>query len=131
MMRVEAQVTAEQLLKAVEQMPQQELEAFVTQVLMLRAQREASSLSVAESEVLLKINQGIPGELQCRFNELLTKRQDFTLTDAEQEELIRLTDQIEQLDAERIQLLGKLAQLWNKPLVGVMQDLGIQRPTCV
>ncbi|MDF5724673.1 MAG: hypothetical protein PUP91_30260 [Rhizonema sp. PD37] len=43
--QVEAQVSAEQLLKAVEQMQAQEFEVFVTQVLLLRAQREAPRLS--------------------------------------------------------------------------------------
>lgn len=129
--RVEAQVSAEQILKAVEQMPQQELEAFITQVLMLRAQREVPSLPLSESELLLKINQGIPRELQSRFNKLIAKRQALTLSEAEQAELIRLTDQIEQLDAERIESLAELARLRNQSLTDVMQDLGIQPPVCV
>ena len=129
--RVEAQVSAEQILKAVEQMPQQELEAFITQVLMLRAQREVPSLPLSESELLLKINQGIPRELQSRFNKLIAKRQALTLSEAEQAELIRLTDQIEQLDAERIESLAELARLRNQSLTDVMQDLGIQPPVCI
>jgi hypothetical protein len=131
MIRVEAQVSAEQLLKAVEQLPPQELEAFVTQVLRLRAQREAPSLPVSESELLLKINQGIPSGLQNRFNELIAKRQALTLTEAEHAELIQLSDQIEQLDAERIAPLAELARLRNQSLTEVMQDLGIQPPACV
>ena len=129
--RVEAQVSAEQLLKAVEQMTKQELEAFITQVLMLRAQRKAPSLSLSESELLFKINQGIPRELQSRFNELIAKRQALNISEAEQAELIRLTDQIEQLDAERIKSLAELARLRNQSLTDVMQDLGIQSPVCV
>lgn len=131
MIRVEAQVSAEQLLKAVEQLPPQELEAFVTQVLRLRAQREAPSLSVSESELLLKINQGIPSGLQNRFNELIAKRQALTLTEAEHAELIQLSDRIEQLDAERIASYAELARLRNQSLTEVMQDLGIQPPACV
>jgi hypothetical protein len=131
MIRVEAQVTAEALLKAVEQMSQQELEIFVTQVLRLRARREAPSLSAVESELLLKINQGIPHQLQCRFDELVAKRRNLALTQPEQEELIQITEQIEQLDAERIELLGKLAQLRSQSLSETMQELGIQPPACV
>lgn len=131
MIRVEAQVSAEQLLKAVEQLPPQELEAFAFQVLRLRAQREAPSLSVSESELLLKINQGIPSGLQNRFNELIALRQALTLTEAEYAELIQLGDRIEQLDAERIASLAELAQLRNQSLTEVMQNLGIQPPACV
>jgi hypothetical protein len=129
--QLEAQVSAEQLLKAVEQLPQQEFETFVTQVLMLRAQRETPSLSLSESELLVKINQGIPTELQGRFNELVAKRQALTLTDAEHAELIRLTDRIEQLDAERIEYLAELAKRRNKSLTEIMQELGIHPPACV
>jgi hypothetical protein len=58
------QASTEQLLNAIAQMPSTELEVFVEQVLKLRAQRQAPSLSSTESELLLKINQGIPTDLQ-------------------------------------------------------------------
>lgn len=41
------QIESEQLLKAVEQLPPHELDAFVAQVLAVRAQREALNLSAA------------------------------------------------------------------------------------
>ncbi len=128
--RVEAQVSADQLLKAVEQMSSQDLETFVTEVLKLRAQREVPSLSVSESELLVKINQGISAEMQGRFNELVAKRQRLILSDAELAELIQLTDEIEQLDAERVQYLGELGQLRGRSLSEVMQDLSICPPAC-
>jgi hypothetical protein len=49
----------------------------------------------------------------------------------EQAELIQITDRIEQLDAERIEYLGELALLRQRSLTEIMQDLGIQPPTCV
>lgn len=81
--RVEAQVSADQILRAVEQMSSQDLETFVTEVLKLRAQREIPSLSVSESELLVKINQGISDEMQGRFSELIDKRQRLALSDEE------------------------------------------------
>ena len=119
------------LLKAIEQIPQPELDAFVTQVWKLRAQRQTPSLSMSESELLLKINQGIPDHLQQRFNQLLAKRQAFNLTEADYTELVQLTDRIEQLGAERIESLAELARLQNKSLTEMMHDLGIQSPACV
>lgn len=129
--KVEAQVDTKQLLQAVEQMPQPDFETFVTQVLKLRAQRYSKSLSSSESELILKINQSIPDEMQQQFNELIEKRRSMTLTDAEQEKLIQLTDQIENLDAKRIEHLTQLAQLRQQSLAEVMQDLNIHPPTCV
>lgn len=125
------QTSSEQLLNEIAQMPQPELEAFVEQVLKLRARRQAPSISSAESELLLKINQAIPADLQHRFNELVAKRQALTLTETEHAELIQLGDRIEQLDAERIEHLATLAKLRHRSLREIMQDLGIQPPACV
>ncbi|WP_088892539.1 STAS/SEC14 domain-containing protein [Leptolyngbya ohadii] len=125
------QASTEQLLQTIAQMPQPELETFVEEVLKLRAQRQAPSLSAAESELLLKINQGIPANLQQRFNELVVKRQTLMLTEAEHAELIQLGDRIEQLDSERIESLATLAKLRQRSLREIMQDLGIQPPACV
>lgn len=125
------QASTEQLLNAIAQMPSTELEVFVEQVLKLRAQRQAPSLSAAETELLLKINEGIPTNLQHRFNELVAKRQALTLTEVEHAELIQLGDRIEQFDAERIEHLAALAKLRQRSLREIMQDLGIQPPACV
>jgi hypothetical protein len=122
--KVEAQVDIKQLLQVVEQMPQPDFKAFVTQVLMLRAQRQVPSL-LLPSELIVKINQSIPDSLQQRFNDLIAKRHSLTLTDAEQAELIQLTDQIEDLDVKRIEYLAQLAQLRQRSLPEVMQDLNI------
>jgi hypothetical protein len=129
--QLEAQVSIEQLLKVVEQFSQPDLEEFVERVLLLRAQRDASSVSSSESELLLKINQSIPTEIQNRFNELVAKRQQLTLTQEEQAELIRLTEQIEELDVERLKYLAELARLRNQSFTEIMADLNIQPPACV
>jgi hypothetical protein len=125
------QASTEQLLKAIEQLPQPELEAFVAQVLKLRAQRQVPHLAAFESEILAKINQSIPDSLQQRFEQLVMKRQQLTITEAELTELIEITDRIEALNVERIQALAALAQLRNQSLTEVMQSLGIQPPACV
>ncbi|MBF2050752.1 MAG: STAS/SEC14 domain-containing protein [Elainella sp. C42_A2020_010] len=125
------QASTEQLLKAIEQLPQSELEAFVAEVLKLRAQRQVPHLSTAEAEILAKINQCIPQGLQQRFEQLVMKRQQLTITEAELAELIQMTDRIEAFNVERIQALAELAQLRDQSLTEVMQSLGIQPPACV
>jgi hypothetical protein len=125
------QTSTEQLLKEIEQLPQPELEVFVDQVLKLRAQRQVPHLSASESELLLKINQSIPEPLQQQFDQLVMKRQQLTITEKELAELIEITDRIEALNVERIQALAELARSRNQSLTQVMQNLGIQPPTCV
>jgi hypothetical protein len=125
------QTSTEQLLKEIEQLPQPELEVFVDQVLKLRAQRQVPHLSASESELLSKINQSIPEPLQQQFEHLVLQRQQLTITEAELAELIEITDRIEALNVERIQALAELARSRNQSLTQVMQNLGIQPPTCV
>ncbi|MDM8514928.1 hypothetical protein QUF76_01920 [Desulfobacterales bacterium HSG16] len=51
--------------------------------------------NVAESELLLKINQGVPQRLQARYDELIAKRRELSLSTEEYDELLKLTDRIE------------------------------------
>ena len=54
--QIEADLSPDQLLKAARQLPRQEFDRFVGQVLRLRAERSAPVLPAAESELLQKIN---------------------------------------------------------------------------
>jgi hypothetical protein len=56
---IEAQVSTEQLIRAVERLPAEELAAFVAQVLALQAQREAPHLSQSETALLLRIKASV------------------------------------------------------------------------
>jgi len=126
--QVEAQLSTDELLKAVEQLSQPELDKFVSRVIALEAQRKAPSLPQAEAELLLKINQGVPPEVQKRYDELVAKRQGETLTPDEHNELLRLTSQIENLQARRMEHLAELARLRKTSLTALMESLGIRTP---
>jgi hypothetical protein len=129
--QVEAQLSTEQLFKAVKQMPQNKLEKLVAEVLALRAERVAPRLSETESDLLLKINRGVPETLQKRYNALIAKRQAETLSKKEHDELLRMTSRIERLDVERMKYLVALARLRKKSLTTLMRELGIKAPTHV
>ena len=124
--KVEVQLSSEELLKVVEQLNQPDLERFVSQIIALQAQRKASSLPHAEAELLLKINQCIPSDSQQHYNELIAKREAENLTINEQRELFRLTEQIEKLQTQRIEYLADLARLRGISLIALMENLGIQ-----
>jgi hypothetical protein len=125
------QASTQQLLDAIAQLPPKELEAFVVQVLKLRAQRQIPHLSSSESELLLKINRSLSKPQQSRFDQLVAKRQELTITEPELAELIEITEQIELLNAERMAALAELAISRNQTLKQIMQDLGIHPPACV
>ena len=125
---IEVQVSTEQLLQAVEQLPPRELASFAAQVLALRAQREASHVGSSETALLLRINHVLPADLQRRFDDLVARRQAETITPDELHELIQITDQIEQHDGERLAALDALARLRGVTLSALMDSLGLQPP---
>ncbi len=98
------------------------------QVITLRVQRKSPSLPKDEAELLLKISQRLPPNTQKRYDELVAKRKAETLASDEHRELVRLIDQIEKSDAERIKYMVDLACLRGTSLVTLMKDLGIRFP---
>lgn len=122
---VPAELSPEILLRAAAQFSAQELDQFVAQVIALRGQRQGASLPRAEAELLMRINQGLPPERQQRFDELLRKRDAEQLSGEEHQELLSLTDEVEQLDARRVELLTELARLRGTTLVQLMHALKI------
>lgn len=127
--QLNAELSVDQLAYAVTQLPQAEFEEFLHTINRIHPLHEERRLSARESELLLNINQGIPPDLQRRYDELIEKRDARTLTAAEYEELLRLTDQVELLDAKRIECLLELARLRKQPLSLLMNELGIPPTT--
>lgn len=123
-----AQVSADKLLEAIEKMDQAELEEFVSQVIALRARRRAPGLPQDDSDLLIRINQGLPADVQTRLNELIVKRQAETLTPDEHDELLHLIEQSEQVEAARVEALAQLAHLRGVSLTALMHDLGVKAP---
>ena len=82
-----------------------------------------------QSDLLAKINQGVPAEIQNRYDELIAKRRRATLTQDEHDELLRLTEQVEALDTRRVEYLEELARLRKTTLRALMKGLGIKPPS--
>ena len=123
--QIEAQLSASELLKAVAQLSPAELDRFADQVLELRAKRRAPVLSPDETALLVQINQGLPVDIQRRYDALVARRQAGQLSPDEYAELLQLTDQVEQVQAQRIEHLAHLARLRGVPLARLLDDLGI------
>ena len=106
-----------------------EFERFVSDVLSLRAGREAPRLSATEADLLRRINLGLPDDLRARHDALIDRRRAESLTPAEQDELLALTDQVEAREAERLSALSELARHRGVSLSTLMADLGLPAPT--
>jgi hypothetical protein len=125
---IKTQLSFDELLKMVEQFSSSELEQFIFRVFALHVQRKAPQLPNREFELLFKVNQNIPEDIQIRYDELIAKRQAETLTTEEYQQLLQLTEKIEQFEAIRIETMAELAQLRQTSLTHLMKELNIQPP---
>jgi hypothetical protein len=123
------ELDVDELLQGVARLGSGDLEQFADRVLALRARRRAPSLPQREAELLQLINRGVPAEVRRRYDELNDKLHAETITDDEQQELLKLVEQIEQSDAERLRHLVELARIRQIPLDTLMDQLGLRRPT--
>ena len=122
------EIDLDEVLKSVAQLEPNELEQVVNQLIALQARQRAVSLSTTETDLLQQINQGLPPTIRPRYEELNAKLHEETITPAEHEELLQLSDQIEQADAERLRHLIALAQLRQVSIDTLMDQIGIRRP---
>jgi hypothetical protein len=128
---IQVEASQDQLLRAVEQLKPDELDRFVAQVVALRAARVAPSLPHDEAELLQRIGAGLPPAIQQRFDDLVERRRQEVLTSVEHAELLALTDQVEQHDAQRAAALAQLAALRGTSVGNLLHSLGIQPPSYV
>lgn len=124
-------MSLDELIKGADQLDEIDLDRLLYQVVVLRARRKALVLPEEEAKLLLKINQGIPADLRDRYQTLRQKREAEILTDTEHETLIQLSNEIEQIGAQRLEALASLAQLRDVSLLDLMGNLGIQSVTYV
>lgn len=124
--KIEAQMSALDLLQAVQQLSQPELEQFIEQIIQVKAQRIAPSLSTKESELLIKINQDLPQELRHIYQNLMEKRHQENLTESEYQQLLELTEQVEKYQAQRLEYLTQLAQMRQISLTNLITQMGLQ-----
>jgi hypothetical protein len=119
-------MSIDELIKAANQLNETDLNQLLHQIVVLRARRKTPILPEEEAELLLKINQGISSDLRASYQILREKREAETLDDKEYDSLIQLSNQIEQIGAQRLEALAKLAQLRQVSLLDLMETLGIQ-----
>ena len=125
-MQVNAAVTTESLLAAAESLSVEQLDDLVARMLKVRAQRRSAVLSHEESELLQAVNQSLSSDDLSRYRELIAKRDDESLSESEHKELRELTSVVERYDVERVEAIGKLADLRGTTLRELAADLGLE-----
>ncbi len=121
------EIDFDEVLKGIAGLESSAMEQFIDRALALKAQRRAPSLPKREAELLQKINHGTSSATRERYTELNQKLAEETITSEEHRELLRLIDQIELADGERLRALIELADLRHVPLDMLMSQLEIRR----
>jgi uncharacterized protein YjaZ len=112
------EITTENLLGAVINLPKNEFERFVSNARRLKRREESLiakldtfDLSSEEKEIYRKLSRKFRAE---------------NITGEEQKKLTRLTDKLESLNVERLKCLVEIAKIRQKTLPDVMKELDIK-----
>lgn len=124
--KLEAQLSKEDLFKAVQQLSNAEIEEFMQNIIAFRAKKITTNLSEKEAKLLLNINHVLEQDIQKPYQLLIKKRQNEELTNSEYDKLLSLTELVEKHQAQRLKHLVELATLRGCSLETLMNDLEIQ-----
>jgi len=125
---VQARLSTEDLLAALEQLGPEEADEAARRLLQLQARRKAPSLPAREAALLSLVNQARRPGFGERFGALEDKRRAGRLTPEEHAELLHLVDESESRAARRLEALAELAQLRQMSPDALMEQLGLKAP---
>ena len=120
---ITSQVSMEELLSGVEQLNEKDLVTFITKVLALRTKKSVANLTEIESQLTKQIINSLSPAKQKRYETLMQKRWDETLSENELQELIKTTETIEEMDAQRAEAIFTLSQIKGVSPEELMKEL--------
>ena len=124
----EANPIIEGLISSAEQLKLPQLEELISRLNEIRQQRLVNRLPADESELVEKINNWLPTDIQEQLSALITKRDAGTLNAKEQNELTVLVEKAKEAHNKRVEVLTELAAIRNSSLTVLMNDLGVRFP---
>jgi hypothetical protein len=97
----------------------------MSDLMRVRAGRVAPHVGPDESALFRRINDGPAAEVWGRYHELVGRRRAEALSPADHAELVRLTDVVEDYQADRVAALAELAVRRGRTLAELADALGI------
>jgi len=120
-----AKPTASRLIREMARLPIGELDRLACNLLVLRSAKRNHRLPNREAALLMNINRTLPEADQMRYRRLCAKRRAGTLTKPEHRELIRLSDESEKINADRVKSIVALAAFRDVSVPELMESLGL------
>ena len=115
------QIGFDDLVQGVSRLSTTELTTFFEKLNHAISGQQSYAVLHEEAVLLKQIKATIPASVVRRFKELQTKQHNNSITDKEQEEILVITDFIEEKSAERVALLAALAKIRQVPLTDLVK----------
>ncbi len=87
---------------------------------------QAAPEDLSEKQLFAEINRGLSAAEWKRYEELIDRRREETLTNDEHAELIATTERLEEANVFRVQCLAELARRRQVTMSVLMAELGIK-----
>lgn len=99
---------------------------FFEKIVAFRMQKTPLTPEEKEAEILERIREKLPREMEERFHFLIAKRDLDDLSDEEYKELLSLTEKVEAHDLKRLRLMTELYELLSLELPQVVEKYKLQ-----
>lgn len=118
-------LSPEQILEQMGQLALSELEQVMDKGYYLLAEKKAPHLSKRETELFREINDSFDEVFWYRYKELREKLEDETMTPTENEEFLKMNEEVEAKNVIRLRSVAELAQLRQMSIPDLMNQLGL------
>jgi len=122
---MKGRATPEKVIQDMERLTATQLDNVLAKAAVLRLQKRKLVLPSRESHLLRVINRGLSPDKNARLNALQQKLRAETINEREHAELLRMTNELERLGAERLKALIELAALRRTTVRKLMQTMGL------
>ena len=114
------------LFEKFEELSPNEVEIALEKLLSIRASQKAPALGKQETALLQQINDGLSQEELEELGKLIAKREAEEISESELHQLILLTEKMERLNVERMQLIAELSSIRNMSIRDLIKELDIR-----
>ena len=108
-----------------------DLEKVLSKVATFLARKKVPHLTKEEANLILKIHEGLPDDVESRYQELQSKLLQEEISDQEHQELLGLIKLSEQKANERLKYIIELSFLWDTSTDEVMERLDLKPPPSI
>ena len=114
------------LFEKFEELSPNEVEIALERLLSIRASQKAPALGKQETALLQQINDGLSQKELEELKVLIGKREAEEISEPELHRLILLTEKMERLNVERMQLIAELSSIRNMSIRDLIKELDIR-----